>query len=110
MLYSTLARHVSKLAGEKTFILKILWSMIASFGMGRLFRQMGMEAILYDCVSISSALSSCASLSALRSGKEIHGYGALISAESALIDMYEKCGNLDWAPRSNVGKHLQLGV
>ncbi|CBI31086.3 unnamed protein product, partial [Vitis vinifera] len=70
-----------------------------------LFRQMGMAGTKYDCVSISAALSACANLPALHYGKEIHAFmmrGAFRSdlfAESALIDMYSKCGNLDLACR-----------
>ncbi|KAH0983433.1 hypothetical protein GBA52_010610 [Prunus armeniaca] len=65
-----------------------------------IFRQMGMAGAKYDCVSISAALSACANLPALHYGKEIHGFmirSAFISdlfAESALIDVYAKCGNL----------------
>jgi pentatricopeptide repeat protein len=68
-----------------------------------LFRQMGMEGTRYDCVSISAALSACANLPSLRYGKEIHGVvvkGAFspdLFAESALVDMYAKCGNLNSA-------------
>ncbi|KAM3748952.1 hypothetical protein ACB098_05G147100 [Castanea mollissima] len=68
-----------------------------------LFRQMGKGGTKYDCVSISAALSACAALSSLHYGKEIHGFmikGAFSSdgfAESALIEMYAKCGNLDSA-------------
>ncbi|KAK4488050.1 hypothetical protein RD792_003792 [Penstemon davidsonii] len=68
-----------------------------------LFRRMGMEGAKYDCVSLSAALSSCANLSALHYGKEIHGFiirGAFekdLFTNSALIDMYAKCGNLDSA-------------
>ncbi|XP_022142608.1 pentatricopeptide repeat-containing protein At4g21300 isoform X1 [Momordica charantia] len=70
-----------------------------------LFRQMGMEGTQYDCVSISGALSACANLPALHYGKEIHGFmikGPLrsdIYAESSLIDMYAKCGNLNFSRR-----------
>ncbi|KAG6662550.1 pentatricopeptide repeat-containing protein At4g21300 [Carya illinoinensis] len=69
----------------------------------QLFRQMGIEGTKFDCVSISAALSACANLPSLQYGKEIHGFmvkGALSSdlfAESALIDMYAKCGNLNSA-------------
>ncbi|KAJ4981463.1 hypothetical protein NE237_032300 [Protea cynaroides] len=65
-----------------------------------LFRQMGLEGTKYDCVTISAALSACSNLPALHHGKEIHGFmmkGSLRSdlfAESALIDMYSKCGDL----------------
>ncbi|KAK4588822.1 hypothetical protein RGQ29_019714 [Quercus rubra] len=68
-----------------------------------LFRQMGKGGTKYDCVSISAGLSACAALSSLHYGKEIHGFmikGAFSSdsfAESALIEMYAKCGNLDSA-------------
>ncbi|KAK9052863.1 hypothetical protein SSX86_029493 [Deinandra increscens subsp. villosa] len=67
-----------------------------------LFREMGSVA-KYDSVSISAALSACANLPLLGYGKAIHGFmtrGALktdLYAESALIDMYAKCGNLESA-------------
>ncbi|KDP34853.1 hypothetical protein JCGZ_09141 [Jatropha curcas] len=67
------------------------------------FRQMGMEGMDYNCVSISAALSACANLPALRYGKEIHSFmiksafDSDLFAESALIDMYGKCGNLTFA-------------
>ncbi|CAL5380287.1 unnamed protein product [Camellia sinensis] len=47
-----------------------------------LFRQMGIEGVKYDSVSISAALSACANVPALHYGKEIHGFmirGALTS-------------------------------
>jgi pentatricopeptide repeat protein len=89
----------------------ICWnSMITSYSQNALpkeaidlFRQMGMEGAKYDCASISAALSACANLPALRYGKEIHGFmirGAFsfdLFCESALIDMYAKCGQLDIA-------------
>ncbi|WCJ24392.1 Tetratricopeptide repeat (TPR)-like superfamily protein [Euphorbia peplus] len=70
-----------------------------------LFRQMGMDGMKYDCVSISAALSACATLPALHYGREIHSFmikGAFISdifAETSLIDMYGKCGSLATARR-----------
>ncbi|KAK4399495.1 Pentatricopeptide repeat-containing protein [Sesamum angolense] len=39
-----------------------------------LFRRMALEGAKYDCVSISAALSACTHLSALRHGKQIHGF------------------------------------
>ncbi|KAL6213757.1 hypothetical protein ACLB2K_013201 [Fragaria x ananassa] len=65
-----------------------------------LFRHMGMGGVKYDCVSFSAILSVCANLPALHYGKEIHGFiiksefSSDIFAQSALIDMYAKCGNL----------------
>ncbi|CAN6445233.1 unnamed protein product [Victoria cruziana] len=67
------------------------------------FRHMYKEGAIYDCVAISAALSACAAIPALRYGKEIHAFivrGALRAdafAESALIDMYAKSGNLVFA-------------
>ncbi|OVA14993.1 Pentatricopeptide repeat [Macleaya cordata] len=70
-----------------------------------LFREMGLKGTNYDCVTLSAALSACSNLPALHYGKEIHGFmmkGSLRSdlfAESALIDMYGKCGDLSFARR-----------
>ncbi|XP_027086166.1 pentatricopeptide repeat-containing protein At4g21300-like [Coffea arabica] len=68
-----------------------------------LFYQMRLEGAKYDSVSLSAALCACANLQALCYGKVIHGFmirGAFSSdlfAESALIDMYAKCGHLELA-------------
>ncbi|XP_073290170.1 pentatricopeptide repeat-containing protein At4g21300-like [Primulina huaijiensis] len=68
-----------------------------------LSRSMGMEGAEYDPVSISAALSACSNLSALHYGKQIHSFMIQSSfnhdifADSAVIDMYAKCGNLDLA-------------
>jgi pentatricopeptide repeat protein len=68
-----------------------------------LFREMGNGCLGYDSVTVSSALCACASMPALNYGKEIHGFitkGFLrtdICTQSALIDMYGKCGNLELA-------------
>ncbi|KAF7803906.1 pentatricopeptide repeat-containing protein [Senna tora] len=89
----------------------VCWnSMISSFSQNgkpemaiELFRQMGMSGTKYDSVSLSASLSSCANLPALYHGKEIHGFiirtafNADIFVESALIDMYSKCGKLAMA-------------
>ncbi|KAL2327470.1 hypothetical protein Fmac_020897 [Flemingia macrophylla] len=86
----------------------VCWnSMISSFSQNAkpemaidLFRQMGMSGAKFDSVSLSSALSAAANLSALYYGKEMHGYvirNAFSSdtfVASALIDMYSKCGKL----------------
>ncbi|KAJ1695888.1 hypothetical protein LUZ63_012586 [Rhynchospora breviuscula] len=68
-----------------------------------LFREMGTGWLSFDSVTVSSALSACASIPALNHGKEIHGFitkGFLrtdLCTQSALIDMYGKCGNLELA-------------
>jgi pentatricopeptide repeat protein len=92
---------------------EVTWnSMVSSFSQNGkpeealdLFRQMSMQGIKHDNVTISSALSACASFPSIYHGKEIHGVimkGPVrtdIFAESALIDMYGKCGNLELALR-----------
>lgn len=66
-----------------------------------LFLDMGLKGVKYDSVSISAALSACANLPLLGYGKAIHGFmtrsalKADLYAESALIDMYAKCGKLE---------------
>ncbi|KAM0059590.1 putative tetratricopeptide-like helical domain superfamily [Helianthus debilis subsp. tardiflorus] len=103
-----LAHQVFDKMSEKD---SVCWnSMITSFCQNgqpkkaiELFREMGSEGAKYDSVSISAALSACANLPSLGYGKAIHGFmtrGALktdLYAESALIDMYAKCGNLESA-------------
>ncbi|XP_078437425.1 pentatricopeptide repeat-containing protein At4g21300-like [Wolffia australiana] len=70
----------------------------------QLFRKMGIEGFAYDCTSVSSGLAACANVSALHHGREIHGQmlrrGGSVSdvfAESALVDMYAKSGDLNAA-------------
>lgn len=92
----------------------VAWnSMISSFVQNsrpeeaiRLFRKMGIEeGLVHDTVSISSILSACGSIPTLNHGKEIHGFMIRrpthlmldLFAQSALIDMYGKCGCLDSA-------------
>lgn len=53
--------------------------------------------------SFTIVLSICASISALRLGKQVHGYvttsGLFLETclDNALITMYTKCGNIDWS-------------
>lgn len=64
---------------------------------------MGFNGIKYDSVSVSSGLSTCASLPTLYHGKEIHNYIKRCSfchdiyAETAVIDMGAKRGHLEFA-------------
>ncbi|XP_010279265.1 PREDICTED: pentatricopeptide repeat-containing protein At3g63370, chloroplastic [Nelumbo nucifera] len=66
-----------------------------------LFSDMMHNGIVPDMVSIVSILSGAANLSALRKGKEIHGFltrrdfGLDGSLASALVDMYARCGTID---------------
>ncbi|XP_073107105.1 putative pentatricopeptide repeat-containing protein At5g09950 [Elaeis guineensis] len=58
-----------------------------------------------DCFTLATVLSACASVAALERGLEIHAFGVrcyLVSdvvVESALVDMYSKCGRVDYASR-----------
>ncbi|KAL9239700.1 hypothetical protein vseg_013997 [Gypsophila vaccaria] len=64
-----------------------------------IFRMMKQTGVEPDAVALVSILSAIASLSALKKGKEVHGFlikqgipleGALASS---LVDMYGRCGN-----------------
>ncbi|CAN0929371.1 Putative pentatricopeptide repeat-containing protein At1g17630 [Linum grandiflorum] len=66
-----------------------------------LFRQMQCANVASNPVTACSVLSACAQLSALKLGKEIHGYTTRrsfmrnnILVQNGLIDMYTKCGCL----------------
>ncbi|GLJ12809.1 hypothetical protein SUGI_0198200 [Cryptomeria japonica] len=56
-----------------------------------------------DAKTFSSVLPACANLAALEQGMEIHeeiirsGFQSAVFVESALVDMYAKCGNLEKA-------------
>lgn len=67
------------------------------------FRSMVMANVKPVCVSFSSIIPACANLTALRLGKQLHGYIVRVGFEmnvfvaSALVDMYAKCGNIVFA-------------
>ncbi|KAL3628255.1 hypothetical protein CASFOL_027301 [Castilleja foliolosa] len=65
-----------------------------------------------DAVSLVNVLPACASLRLWRSGMEIHGYGIRrgliedVFVGNAIIDMYAKCGIMDWA--KNVFERMEV--
>eukprot|EP01018_Ginkgo_biloba_P034182 Gb_33062 [translate_table: standard] len=65
-----------------------------------LFHQMHLENAKPNWVTMVSVLPACADLSALQQGKDLHGYIIKNGFESnvdvriALIDMYNKCGDM----------------
>ncbi|KAK4751083.1 hypothetical protein SAY87_004565 [Trapa incisa] len=67
-----------------------------------LMLQMGQRL---DSFTIATVLSACASVATLERGMEVHAYGTRAYLEgdvvvgSALIDMYSKCGRVDYASR-----------
>ncbi|XP_072978381.1 pentatricopeptide repeat-containing protein At2g02980, chloroplastic-like [Typha angustifolia] len=66
-----------------------------------LFREMQAKGLKPTDVTMLSVLSSCALLGALELGKWIHEYikknglGSYVKVNTALIDMYAKCGSLE---------------
>ncbi|XP_068637026.1 putative pentatricopeptide repeat-containing protein At1g74400 [Aristolochia californica] len=66
-----------------------------------LFRQMQMENVVPDLVTVTIAISACADSGALEVGEWIHafinrskGFKIDLSLSNALIDMYAKCGDI----------------
>ncbi|KAK2424301.1 pentatricopeptide repeat-containing protein, mitochondrial [Trifolium repens] len=68
-----------------------------------LFRQMGFCYKPFDCHTLPVVLKSCAGLSALKLGQQVHGallvngFGLDLRNLNALIHMYAKCGCLVFA-------------
>ncbi|XP_039145081.1 pentatricopeptide repeat-containing protein At2g02980, chloroplastic [Dioscorea cayenensis subsp. rotundata] len=66
-----------------------------------LFRELQADGIESTYVTMLSVLSSCALLGALELGRWIHeyvkknGFSSYVKVNTALIDMYAKCGSLD---------------
>ncbi|CAH8358796.1 unnamed protein product [Eruca vesicaria subsp. sativa] len=66
----------------------------------KLFRKMVNAKVRPGPVAFSSVLPACAHLSTLHLGKQLHGYvlrggySDNIFIDSALVDMYSKCGNI----------------
>ncbi|KAK9151640.1 hypothetical protein Syun_009949 [Stephania yunnanensis] len=66
-----------------------------------LLNEMKMARQRPDYITVVSLLQACASLGALLQGKWIHNFllrhrvGPCISIDTALVDMYSKCGNID---------------
>ncbi|VFQ84196.1 unnamed protein product [Cuscuta campestris] len=58
-----------------------------------------------DCFTLSTVLSACASVATLERGMEVHACGVRACLESdvvvgsALVDMYAKCGRIDYASK-----------
>ncbi|WOH02636.1 hypothetical protein DCAR_0522025 [Daucus carota subsp. sativus] len=67
----------------------------------KLFCGMRIAGIEPDQVVISSVLSSCAELTTLKFGQQVHanyiksGFGSSLSVDNSLVAMYAKCGNIE---------------
>jgi pentatricopeptide repeat protein len=71
----------------------------------KLFHQMQLAHVTPDSTTMVNVVSACAYLGALQQGKWIHdyvirrGFDSDVFLESALIDMYAKCGSIKTADR-----------
>jgi len=102
------ARHLFKKMPERNVV---SWNtMIAGYVQNgtsdmalKLLDQMLRSSVKPNLVTIASVLPACANWTHLQHGKEIHqyiirsGYEPNVFVESALVDMYAKCGNIDEA-------------
>ncbi|KAJ0987422.1 hypothetical protein J5N97_005778 [Dioscorea zingiberensis] len=79
-----------------------------------LFRELQADGIEPTYVTMLSVLSSCALLGALELGRWIHEYvkknkfNSYVKVNTALIDMYAKCGSLDDAHRHSMEVHRMV--
>ncbi|XP_059069470.1 pentatricopeptide repeat-containing protein At2g13600 [Cryptomeria japonica] len=71
----------------------------------KLFCQMQQVSVRPNSITVASILPACAQLVALQQGKEIHahifrnGVKSDVAGTTALVDMYAKCGHLEYARR-----------
>ncbi|KAH9303130.1 hypothetical protein KI387_014713 [Taxus chinensis] len=69
----------------------------------KLFREMQLADVKPNPDTFASVIPACANLASLNHGKEIHdsihrnGFLSDVFVESALVDMYAKCGSIDHA-------------
>ncbi|KAG0471427.1 hypothetical protein HPP92_015973 [Vanilla planifolia] len=69
----------------------------------KFFRRMIAQKLIFDGVTLVSAISACASLGNLDAGRWVHelamsrGLETDVRVGNALLDMYAKCGNVDSA-------------
>ncbi|KAF8377345.1 hypothetical protein HHK36_030722 [Tetracentron sinense] len=69
------------------------------------YRQMLLQGKQHDFATLPSVLKSCAGLSALHLGRQVHvavlvhGFSSDVATSNALISMYSKCGDLATARR-----------
>ncbi|KAI3461173.1 hypothetical protein Pfo_017836 [Paulownia fortunei] len=68
-----------------------------------LFTEMEMLGLAHDTVSYMGVLSACASISAIKEGKQIHAFAMRrlfhdhLFIANSLLDLYTKCGRIDIA-------------
>lgn len=68
-----------------------------------LFKNMQLDCLKPDCVTVAGLLSSCASVGALNKGRQLHSYAIKegmssdIILEGSLLDLYVKCADVKTA-------------
>ncbi|KAG2682779.1 hypothetical protein I3843_10G000600 [Carya illinoinensis] len=68
-----------------------------------LFKDMQLDCLKPDCVTVASLLSACASIGALHTGRQLHSYAMKagmssdLILEGSLLDLYVKCSDIDTA-------------
>lgn len=91
----------------------VSWNAMISGYIHNEFLTKAMDLVLFmlqrgqrlDSFTFATVLSACASVATLERGMEVHAYGTRAYLESdvvvgsALIDMYSKCGRVDYASR-----------
>eukprot|EP01018_Ginkgo_biloba_P003195 Gb_11222 [translate_table: standard] len=69
----------------------------------QIFRQMQLGGFKADQATFASVLDTCSGLAALEPGKQIHahifrcGFESNVVVGNALVDMYAKCGSIEYA-------------
>ncbi|CAN6540946.1 unnamed protein product [Malus baccata var. baccata] len=70
-----------------------------------LFSKMKLKGMMHDVVSFMGVISACANLTAIKQGKEIHGFlvrkisDTHLFVANSLLDFYTKCGRIDLAAK-----------
>eukprot|EP01018_Ginkgo_biloba_P002564 Gb_33718 [translate_table: standard] len=89
----------------------------------KLFKQMQQAGVKPNAKTFASVLPACAKLAALEQGMEIHkeiiknGFQSNVFVGNALVDMYAKCGSIEYArslfdkmhPRNSVSWTVMIG-
>ncbi|KAJ4971966.1 hypothetical protein NE237_005065 [Protea cynaroides] len=105
------AEYLFKITPDKSN--RVLWTaMVTGYSQNgdahramQCFREMRLEGVGSNQFTFPSVLTSCAAALSLGFGMQVHGciiqsgFGANIFVESALVDMYAKCGDLNSARR-----------